>query len=161
MCPAPRVLFYSRSQYRFAGIALLLHKTRKRIFCGVFVRECGKEKSDKLLEVLCNNQGILIDRFRTEYDLARVRALREDAREAAFASDRKQKRQAPASRRAHGGSLRIVSHALQAVFFKISVAKFRLVRARRCIIPSGYEPNGVRSVAQNFKRANEAVKIFA
>jgi len=29
-----------------------LHKARKRIFRGAFVRECGEEKSDKLLEAL-------------------------------------------------------------------------------------------------------------
>ena len=57
--------------------------------------------------------------------------------------------------------MRIVSRAFQAVFFKIFVAKFRLIRARRRIIPSRYEPNGVRSVMQALKRANEAVKIFA
>ena len=66
-----------------------LHKARKRIFRGAFVRERGEEKSDKFLEVLRNDQGILIDRFRAEYDLAHVRALREDAREVAFAPDRK------------------------------------------------------------------------
>ena len=136
-------------------------KARKRIFRGTFVRERGEEKSDKFLKTLRDDQGILIDRFCAEYDLTRVRALREDAREAAPASDRKQKRQAPAPKRAHGGSFRIVNRALQAVFFKIFVAKFRLVRARRCIIPGEYELNGVRSVAQNFKKANEAVKIFA
>jgi len=66
---------------------MLLRKTRKRIFRGAFVRERGEEKSDKLLEVWRDDQGILIDRFCAEYDLARVRAPREDAREAALASD--------------------------------------------------------------------------
>ena len=108
---------------------MLLRKTRKRIFRGAFVRERGEEKSDKFLKVLRDDQSILVDRFRAEYDLARVRALLEDAREAALASDLKQKRQAPAPKRAHGGSFRIVSRALQAVFFKISVAKSRLVCA--------------------------------
>ena len=138
-----------------------LRKTRKWISRSVFVRECGKEKSDKFPKALRDDRGILVDRFRAEYDLARVRALREDACEAALAPDRKQKRQAPTPKCAHGGSFRIVSRALQAVFFKISVAKFRLVRVRRCIISSGYEPNGVRSIMQSLKRANEAVKIFA
>ena len=64
-----------------------LRKARKRIFRSVFVRECGEEKSDKLLKALRDDHGILVDRFRAKYDLARVRALREDAREAAFASD--------------------------------------------------------------------------
>ena len=66
-----------------------LRKARKRIFHGAFVREYGEEKSDKFLEIWRNDQDILVDRFRAEYDLARVRALREDAREAALASDRK------------------------------------------------------------------------
>jgi hypothetical protein len=29
-----------------------LRKTRKRIFCGVFVRECGEEKIDKFPKAL-------------------------------------------------------------------------------------------------------------
>jgi len=33
-----------------------LHKARKRIFRGAFVRECGKEKSDKLLEASFKNR---------------------------------------------------------------------------------------------------------
>ena len=66
-----------------------LRKTRKRIFCGAFIRECGEEKSDKFLKALRDDRDVFVDRFRAEYDLARVCALREDAREAAFASDRK------------------------------------------------------------------------
>ena len=64
-----------------------LHKARKRIFRSAFVRERSEEKSDKFLEALRDDQGILIDRFRAEYDLACVHALREDACEAALASD--------------------------------------------------------------------------
>ena len=64
-----------------------LRKARKRIFRGAFVRERVEEKSDKFLKALRDDRGILIDRFRAEYDLTRVCALREDACEAAFASD--------------------------------------------------------------------------